>query len=187
MNYSDILNFWFEQTSPDDWYANTETLDLKIVEKFIVVHMQALNGELSHWRNEPLGRLAEIIILDQFSRYIYRNEPKAYSADAMALALSQEAIRGNHHKNLEINHLLFLYMPFANSESRLIHQTAVKLFSELPREENLIAELKNKKIIDKFDRYPERNRILGRLNTLEEEEYLVPKDSYINYELGNFL
>lgn len=186
MNYSDILNFWFEQLSPNDWFGNGEAYDLRMVEKFIVIHMHAINGELSHWRNEPLGRLAEILIIDQFSRYIYRDDPKAYSSDTMALVLAQEAIRGNFHKNLETNHRLFLYMPFMNSESRSVHEVALKLYSEQGLETNLARELNNKKIIDTFDRYPERNSILGRISTKEEETFLMSKDSYFNNELGNF-
>ena len=99
MNYPDILNFWFEQLSPDDWFKKNEMLDLKMVEKFIVVHSQATSGELFNWRDEPLGRLAEIILIDQFSRNIYRDDPKAYSSDGIALVLAEEAIRNNIQKN----------------------------------------------------------------------------------------
>ena len=172
MNYSDILNFWFEQVSSDDWFKKNETLDLKMVEKFIVIHSQATAGELFEWREEPLGRLAEIIILDQFSRNIYRDAPKSYASDDMALALAEEAIRKNVHQNLETCHKQFLYMPFMHSESKIIHDIAVKLFSEPGLEKNLSYELSHKSIIDRFGRFPERNEILGRISTPEEQIYL---------------
>ncbi|MGZ3789007.1 MAG: DUF924 family protein [Bacteriovorax sp.] len=178
MNYPDVLEFWFEQLSSDDWYNSSDSLDLKMVEKFIIIHSQAISGELAHWRNEPLGRLAEIILIDQFSRNIYRDDPKAYASDGMALVLAQETIRGNHHKNFETRHRQFLYMPFMHSESRVIHETAITLFSEPGLESSLNYELDHKSVIDQFGRYPERNKILGRTNTSEEEAYLLSKTSY---------
>lgn len=178
MNYSDVLDFWFDQLSSDDWYSKNDSLDLKMVEKFIVIHSQAISGELYHWRNEPLGRLAEIILIDQFSRNIYRDDAKAYSTDGMALVLAQETIRGNYHKNFETTHRQFLYMPFMHSESRVIHETALKLFSEPGLEVSLKYEIEHKQIIDRFGRYPERNKILGRVNTPDEEVYIMSKESF---------
>ena len=172
MNYTEILDFWFGQLSPDDWFKKNEILDLKMVEKFIVIHAEALASELFHWRDAPLGRLAEIILIDQFSRNIYRGDPKAYTSDGMALALAQEAIRNNIQNNLEIRHKQFLYMPFMHSESKLIHEIAITLFSEPGLENSLTYELMYKNIIDQFGRFPERNKILGRTNTPEEEIYL---------------
>jgi uncharacterized protein (DUF924 family) len=172
MNYSDVLSFWFEQVPPKDWFRENETLDLKMVEKFIVVHSCAVSGELFEWRAEPLGRLAEILLIDQFSRNIYRDDPKAYLSDSTALILAQEVISNNIHKSFETNQLLFLYMPFMHSESKMIHQIAMQLFStpglEATREQALI----HKKIIDQFGRFPERNIILGRPNSPAEEIYL---------------
>ena len=188
MNYPDILNFWFEQLSPDDWFKKNEMLDLKMVEKFIVVHSQATSGELFNWRDEPLGRLAEIILIDQFSRNIYRDDPKAYSSDGIALVLAEEAIRNNIQKNFEISHKQFLYMPFMHSESKFIHEIAVKLFSEPGLERSLSYELSHKSVIDRFGRFPERNFVLGRLNTPEEEIYLMnavpPMDRVADLKTG---
>ncbi|MDO9184359.1 MAG: DUF924 family protein [Bacteriovorax sp.] len=173
MDFPDILEFWFEQVSPDDWFTTNEILDLKMVEKFIAIHSQAVAGELFRWRDEPLGRLAEIVLIDQFSRNIYRGEPKAYSADSMALVLAEEAIRNNIQKKFDTNYKQFLYMPFMHSESKHIHEIAVKLFSEPGLEKSLSYELTKKSIINKFGRFPERNNVLGRINTSEEEAYLV--------------
>jgi uncharacterized protein (DUF924 family) len=173
MNYPDILDYWFEQLSSDDWFKDDEMIDLKMVEKFIVIHSEACAGELFRWRDEPLGRLAEIILIDQFSRNIYRDDSKAYSSDGMALILAEEAIRNNIQKNLETRHKQFLYMPFMHSESKFIHEIAVKLFSEPGLEKSLSYELTHKSIIERFGRFPERNKILGRINTPEEEIYLM--------------
>lgn len=183
MNYKDVLNFWFEEITSDEWFNKSDALDLKMVEKFIVIHSQAVAGELAFWRNEPLGRLAEIILIDQFSRNIYRDDPKAYASDGMALVLAQETIRGNHHQNFEIRHKQFLYMPFMHSESKVIHESAVKLFSEYGLENNLKYEMEHKSLIDRFGRYPERNKILGRLNTPDEEIYLMDKEPHLKTQM----
>jgi uncharacterized protein (DUF924 family) len=175
MNYKNILDFWFDELPSDDWFIKSDALDLKMVEKFIVIHSEAINGELSVWRNSSHGRLAEILLIDQFSRTIYRDDPKAYASDALALALAQELIAANMHIDFDVAQKQFLYMPFMNSESKSIHSIAVKLFSETGLEHSLKNELASQKIINRFERYPERNKILGRQNTAEEEAYLKNK------------
>lgn len=179
MTYKDVLDFWFQQLTPEQHFIKNDSLDLKMVERFIVVHSEAVAGELSSWREVPEGRLAEIILIDQFSRNIYRDEAKAYVNDPVALVLAQEAIRLGIHQNFSADYRQFLYMPFMHSESRAIHETALKLFSEPGLEASLPYEIDHKKIIDQFGRYPERNAILGRTNTPEENEYLLSKNSYV--------
>ncbi|MFI7918815.1 DUF924 family protein, partial [Acinetobacter baumannii] len=114
------------------------------------------------WRKTPEGRLAEIIVLDQFSRNIYRDQPESFAYDGLALALSQEAISLQLDAQLNPEQRSFLYMPFMHSESKLIHEFALKLFQRLGNEINLSFEKKHKVIIDRFGRYPHRNAILGR-------------------------
>lgn len=172
MNYHEIIDFWFEVLTPSQWLKADEALDLKITEKYIALHASVSAGELSYWRLEPWGRLAEIIVLDQFSRNIYRDDPKSFVSDPMALALAQECIRGNYHKNFSAIHKQFLYMPFMHSESKIIHNTALLLFSERGLEESLDYELKHKEIIERFGRFPHRNEILGRQSSTEEVQFL---------------
>lgn len=173
MNYQDVLDFWFDSLTPNEWYRKDEILDLKMVEKFIALHDSAIKGELFSWRNTSPGRLAEILIIDQFSRNIYRGDPKAYQHDSMALVLAQEALYGGHAEVLEPHYRQFIYMPFMHSESKIIHEEAIRLFSQPGFEHNLSYEIDHKKIIDQFGRYPHRNKILGRQSTAEEEAFLV--------------
>lgn len=173
MNYQEIIDFWFNELTAEEWFNNNDALDLKITEKYIVLHSSVVAGEYSHWRNEPMGRLAEIIVIDQFSRNIYRDDLKSFIYDPMALALAQEAVRAGAQNKLAPEYKQFLYMPFMHSESKLIHDTALSLFSEPGLEEALDYELKHKVIIDRFGRYPHRNKILSRQNTPEEEAYLM--------------
>ncbi|CAM9922206.1 unnamed protein product, partial [Chrysoparadoxa australica] len=100
MEFRDVLRFWFEELKPEDWWKASDELDSAIADKFGDLHKAATLGELDGWRSTPMGRLAEIIVLDQFSRNIYRNRPEAFAWDSMALALSQEAIRNKAHEEL---------------------------------------------------------------------------------------
>lgn len=122
--------------------------------------------------NHAEGQLAEIIVLDQFSRNACRGTPEAFSADPLARALAQEAVGQGVHRTLDPRRLGFLYMPYMHSESAVIHDIAVRLFSAPGLSENLKAELGHKAIIDRFGRYPYRNAILGGISTPEEAAFL---------------
>lgn len=171
----EILDFWFNRLSEEDWYARSDALDEEIRTRFGAVHGQVVTGETAHWRDMPEGRLAEVIVLDQFSRNMFRNQARAFALDCMALALSQEAIRNGADRRLDGAKRAFLYMPFMHSESRLIHEQAVVLFRDLP---NLEYEMKHKAIIDRFGRYPYRNAVLSRASTPEEIEWMKTNTSF---------
>ena len=170
--YEDILNFWFIELTPAQWWAKDEKLDEEIKHRFAAIHTKAAHCELFDWRMAAKGRLAEIIILDQFSRNIFRDTPQAFSNDPLALALAQEALAVDADKALSPTERSFLYMPFMHSESAEIHQVAVKLFSAPGMENNLDFELRHQAIITRFSRYPHRNKILGRESTPEEIVFL---------------
>lgn len=168
----DIIDFWFNELEPKQWWVKDETLDKSIEKRFGAIHQSANACELAPWRHSAHGRLAEIIILDQFSRNIYRNTPKAFASDSLALCLAQHAISHNAQNELEDVERQFLYMPFMHSESAAIHQVAERLFNEPQVSNNKEFERRHKEIIDRFGRYPHRNAILGRDSTPEEIEFL---------------
>lgn len=170
--YHDIIEFWFSEIDMSMWFAKDEAFDQEIRSRFSDIHTQAANCELWTWRSNPLGSLAEIIILDQFSRNMYRGKAEAFLYDSLALALAQNAISGGLDSELSVEQRSFMYMPFMHSESLLIHEEAVKLFTRLGAKNNLEYELKHKAIIEQFGRYPHRNQILGRSSTAEEREFL---------------
>lgn len=172
-----VLKFWFEKLTPQQWFAKSDELDSLIKVRFTELLKLASQCELFDWRQSAEGRLAEIIVLDQFSRNIYRDHAKAFAHDPLALALAQEAISVGADKLLSDQQKAFLYMPFMHSESRLVHEQAVKLFSQPGLEMNLDFELKHKAIIDEFGRYPHRNEILGRISTPEEMGFLKQPNS----------
>jgi uncharacterized protein (DUF924 family) len=177
MSPDDVLDFWFRELTSAEWYQKDDALDQLISERFGELHAEARQAELFGWRNNIEGRLAEIIVLDQFSRNIFRDRAEAFSTDALALALAQETIASNKTGKLDSSHRAFLYLPYMHSESRRIHKLAVGLFSEPGMENNLDFENKHKAIIDRFGRYPHRNKILGRVSTQEEVQFLKTEGS----------
>lgn len=170
MSHEVVIDFWFNEIEPKAYWLKDPEFDRMIVDRFSQLHRQAANCELFTWRRSPLGRLAEIIVLDQFSRNMFRNSPLAFAFDDLALALSQEAIAAA--AALTASQKAFMYMPFMHSESLLIHEQAVELFSEPGLESNLDFEMKHKAIIDRFGRYPHRNLVLGRESTAGELAFL---------------
>lgn len=177
VQWRDVISFWFDELKPEDWFKKNPELDQTIKDKFLSVHQEAVLGELEHWRASPLGRLAEVIVLDQFSRNIYRDQPESFQSDTLALVLAQEAIRQKADQNIERKKQTFFYMPFMHSESMVIHRQALMLFDQPGFEYNLEFEKKHMAIIERFGRYPHRNEILGRKSTAEEIEFLKQPDS----------
>ena len=116
--------------------------------------------------------MAEIVALDQFSRNVYRDTARAFVQDALALALAQELVASGQDRSLPLAQRSFAYMPYMHSESALIHAQAVALFSQPGMEDALRFELRHQAIIARFDRYPHRNAILGRISTAEELAFL---------------
>ncbi len=177
MTYQAVINFWFKEIEPSTWWVKDLVFDKTIATRFQALHDKAIQGELAHWRNCVQGRLAEIIILDQFSRNMYRDNTRAFANDSMALVLAQEAISLGLDKQLSDIERSFLYMPYMHSESRIIHHDAVELYKANGIESNLDFEMKHKAIIDRFGRYPHRNAILNRDSTADELEFLNQPDS----------
>lgn len=175
--YKKVLKFWFEELSPQQWWEKDNALDKRIQARFEGIHQQASQCELYGWRNSAKGRLAEIIVLDQFSRNMYRATPQSFAQDPLALALSQQAIADGADKKLNTIERSFLYMPFMHSESLIIHQQACLLYKANGIDSNYQFELKHLEIIEKFGRYPHRNKILNRQSSAEETKFLSQPNS----------
>jgi uncharacterized protein (DUF924 family) len=170
--YEEILGFWFEEIEPSQWWKKDDDFDKALIARFSDIHASAARCELFDWRATPQGRLAEIIVLDQFSRNMFRGSPLSFAYDPLALALAQEAVSAKADEALSPVQRSFLYMPYMHSESLKIHEIAVDLFERNGIKGNLDFEIKHKVIIEKFGRYPHRNSVLGRASTAEEIEFL---------------
>lgn len=177
MNYQSIIDFWFSELIPKQWFEKDDKLDNTIRERYSEVHRQAVQNELSKWRVVPLGRLAEIIVLDQFSRNMYRNSAKAFAADPLARQRAYEALDEGVDSQMESKQKTFLYMPLMHSENLRDHDRAIVLFDQPGLELNLEYEIKHRDIIKRFGRYPHRNAVLGRESTQEEIEFLKQPNS----------
>lgn len=188
----EILSFWFKEqelSAPqidrrmDTWFSEDPVFDHEIEKEFLRDIERASNGELNYWADEPRGRLALILLIDQFRRNIYRNTAKAFSKDKIALKLCVEGAMEKKDKGLTPIQKVFFYMPLQHAESAKVQAKSVELFTRLAESvsptyrETLLtiaqfAEL-HRDIIDQFGRFPHRNELLGRENTPEEDEYLA--------------
>jgi uncharacterized protein (DUF924 family) len=187
-----VLTFWFKAhqlSAPqidgrmDTWFGEDPIFDEQIAHEFSTDVEDASTGQLDHWASEPRGRLALIILLDQFRRNIYRNKPGAFSLDKTALRLCVEGAMEQKDQGLTPIERVFFYMPLQHAESRKVQQKSREIFNKLAEAVSptyrqtfetvaQFAEL-HADIIDQFGRFPHRNRILNRDNTPEEDEYLA--------------
>nr|MBV6630852.1 DUF924 domain-containing protein [Oceanococcus sp. HetDA_MAG_MS8] len=167
-----VLDFWFHELEEGDWWRVNPELDQRIREEFGDLHTQVAAGMAWPWRRSSRGRLAEIVVLDQFSRQIYRDKPQAFAFDGMAVALAQEMVSLHQDQQLPLRERAFCYLPFMHSESLAIHDSAAHLFGTAGLENTADFERRHRDIIARFGRYPHRNAVLGRASTPEELEFL---------------
>jgi len=167
-----VLAFWFEELTEEDWFTGGEDLDARIHARFAETHRAVAAGE--HWQERSSARsyLAEILVLDQFSRNMFRGQAAAFAWDGQALTLAQHAVAAGYDTELSETERMFLYLPFMHSESRVIHEEALRLFEALGNASALHYERIHQDIIDRFGRYPHRNEQLGRESTPAEADYL---------------
>lgn len=175
---NDVLEFWFHPDNASKQFVKDENFDTEIRDKFGPTWEAACRGELASWRKNLEGRLAEIIVLDQFSRNLARGTATAFSQDLAALFLAQELIaQAGFEETFNQDEKNFAYLPFMHSESAKIHEFALELFKSLGNEEVLEIERQHKAIIDRFGRYPHRNEALGRDSSIEELAFLKEPNS----------
>lgn len=187
-----ILAFWFGNTVRDAsqipgrmslWFSSNKATDNEIALRFASSVEQARSGALDSWRQKPDGRLATVLLLDQFPRNLYRGKPGAFASDAAALEICQQSIVDKTLLALAPIEQVFVLMPLQHAECRDLQRRSVEEFSKLgvrvqPSERHYFegfikyAQL-HKKIIDRFGRFPHRNAILGRTSTQEESAYLA--------------
>ncbi|GAF53617.1 LOW QUALITY PROTEIN: putative transmembrane protein [Psychrobacter sp. JCM 18900] len=184
-----VLDFWFDKNNEAYWFEQNDRLISKYKIKFGDIWEAAKQGECVSWRiaessldgNSSItalaGRLAEIIVLDQFSRNLCRGQASSFAQDGMALALAQEAIQQPYFDTLPMQWRRFIIIPFMHSESAMIHKRYLPLFEQLDDANTLDFEHRHKQIIDQFGRYPHRNEVLNRDSTEDEKNFLKQPNS----------
>lgn len=167
----DVLNFWFVEHTKDDWFGGKAEFDDELRAQFAETLEQVARCEAWEWRQTPDGRLAEIIVLDQFSRQLHRGSPEAFAQDKMAVALTQEAIAIGADEAISIERRMFLFMPLMHAESLVIQEEGVKHFEQFGPD-MLKFMTGHRDCIAKFGRFPFRNKALGRESTEAEVAYM---------------
>jgi len=183
----EVLRFWFVTAGPTKWWSAKKDFDEEIRERFGETVEEAAAGDLDRWRATARSRVALVIVLDQFSRNIFRGQPRAFAQDARARAVTEQALAEGDAKVLAPMERAFLYMPLMHAEDVDAQRRNVELCEALHREAppDLEAELAKQlkyaklhaQIIDRFGRFPHRNAVLGRESTAEEKTYLEEQGS----------
>jgi uncharacterized protein (DUF924 family) len=168
----EVIQFWFEELTQKDWWGSSPELDARIAQRFSTIHAAVAAGETFRWRLTAEGRLAEVIVLDQFSRQMFRGTGRAFAYDGIALVLAQEAVAQRADEQLTSEQRTFLYMPYMHSESLIVHDEALRLFESLGNDWVAGFERRHRDVIVRFGRYPKRNAALGRTSTPEELAYI---------------
>lgn len=168
----DVLSFWFDELTPKDWFMGGEEVDKAIVERFGALHEKLKKAQPEAARTDAPTALATIIVLDQFSRNVFRGQAAAFATDNVAAALSRNALDRGFDQMLTEHQRQFLYMPLMHSESLADQERCVMLFGSILNGESVKHAVEHRDIIARFGRFPHRNRALGRQNTPDEEEFL---------------
>ena len=173
------MDFWFEETQPQQWFQVNETFDALIKDKFEEAYDNAVAGQYDDWQNSADGALALCILLDQMPRNMYRGTPKAFATDKKALVVSKFAVSKGFDQVLSVQKKRFLYLPFEHSENMNDQRRCVELFEKIKDDAPMgyTYALRHLDVIDKYGRFPHRNKILGRDNTPDEDEYLAQSDA----------
>ena len=179
-----VLDFWFASKGElehgavrDLWFRKSDETDQQIAERFGPLIEQALRGELEAWATEPQTALAQIVLLDQFTRNSFRDTARAFAGDKRALAAAIAMVGARHDEALLPVQRVFVYLPFEHAEGMVMQEEALRLFTRLaasaPELRNMLDYAqRHHDVVKRFGRFPHRNVILGRHSTAEEIEFL---------------
>jgi uncharacterized protein (DUF924 family) len=169
-----VLSFWFRELSPAQWFEDGRKLDAEVRQRFAGLLARARRGEFDGWVATPRGRLALIILLDQFSRHIHRDHAEAFASDLKTQRLTKEAIDLGADEELNVAERQFLYLPLMHAEDPQLQALSVESFEKLRAyaEEVVRFAVEHREQIDRFGRFPHRNAPLGRDSTADERAFM---------------
>ena len=180
----EILTFWFDEIRDEPsyfeeyaprWFVQNADFDRQIVQRFQADYELAAQGQLTHWAETARGGVALILVLDQFPRNMFRNDPRAFATDPLARQIAEQMIAAELDRQLRLVERYFVYVPFMHSENRAHQQRSIMLFQQLAEERayfDTSYAVRHQEVIDRFGRFPHRNTVLGRASTSEELEFL---------------
>jgi uncharacterized protein (DUF924 family) len=170
---AEVLEFWFVQSRPRQWFAKDPAFDALLRERFLALTRQAIAGELEPWGTEAAGGLALVLLLDQFPRQIWRHSAMAFAGDSQALALSLKAVeRGWLEAEPERTRRQFWLMPLVHAEDLAVQEAALPLFERFSDPRTADFARRHRDVIARFGRFPHRNALLGRVSSAEELAFL---------------
>ncbi|MGC1309579.1 MAG: DUF924 family protein [Phormidesmis sp.] len=189
-----ILTFWFgEPNSPNyghyrkTWFIKSTDFDQRIRQQFLADYQKAAAGDYASWQNTPQAAVALLLLLDQFPRNLFRNDPRSFATDSQALSVAKRLVDTGADKSLMPAHRFFVYIPFEHSEN-IVHQNRCvalmqTLIAEAPEIDDglkggLNYAIRHRDVIERFGRFPHRNEILGRTSTSAEVEFLKQPGSH---------
>lgn len=176
---AEVLTFWFDghDESRAVWFKKDTAFDAHIAERFGALVEDALAGRLDGWDQQPASALARILLLDQFTRNIFRGTARAFAGDAQALQIARALVASGQERQFSGVRRQFTYLPFLHAEDPAHQRTSVQLFEQLARDEPALAGLvewarRHEAVVTRFGRFPHRNAALGRASSAEELEYV---------------
>ena len=172
-----VLDYWFKELPRDKWFAKDAAVDAEIGRRFGALHARLAQGIPAEWLASPPARLAAIVVLDQFSRNLYRDDARAYASDAAALGAAKAMLDEGLETGFNRDELHFLYMPFMHAEDMAEQDRSVALSGTLGEPETLDFAERHRAIVARFGRFPQRNAPLGRVSTPEELAFLAQPGS----------
>jgi uncharacterized protein (DUF924 family) len=171
----DVLHFWFEESTPKKWFTESDKFDAQIKTRFGADYDIAAKGGDSDWRGSASGCIALCILLDQFPRNMFRDDPKSFATDPLARNVARDALEQQCYVKdwLTDDHRCFLYLPLEHSEEMEDQRLSLRLFKERTENERYIDYARRHLVvIERFGGFPHRNKVLGRESTAEEIEFL---------------
>ena len=173
INAEAVLNFWFNDTPPRQWFSKDPAFDALVRERFLELTRQAIAGDLGRWSETPQGGLALVLLLDQFPRQLWRESAMAFAGDGQALALSRQAVdRGWVEAEPQQARRQFWLMPLMHSEALAVQEEALPLFERYTDRRTADFARRHRDVIARFGRFPHRNAALGRVSSAEELAFL---------------
>lgn len=174
-----IIDFWYSKEMQERWFSSTPALDDEIRSQFEALWRKAAAGKLDEWKETPEGSLALAIVLDQLPLNMFRGKAESFETEQLAVETAKHAIDKGYDQRLPADRRAFLYMPLMHSENLADQDLSVKLFETAKLESNLRFALHHRELIRKYGRFPHRNRLLGRLSTPDEIEYLASREAFL--------
>ncbi|MBV2144626.1 DUF924 domain-containing protein [Falsochrobactrum sp. TDYN1] len=174
----DVLNFWFSPKMRKNWFEKSDEIDVEIRKRFLAAYEDARKDQMESWKQKPESALALTILFDQFPRNMFRGSPRSFESDGLARDIAVQALDHDFDRHLSVDQRQFFYLPLMHSEKLKDQKRSVELYEKLADPVSLDFARQHHDIIERFGRFPHRNKVLGRETTAEETEFLTEHSGF---------